>query len=44
MKLFEKSSCLLESVVVLFAYQSKAEYLDKQEGYYNSTKEGILSF
>ena len=34
----------MSSVVVLFAYQNKAEYLDKEESYYNLSKEGILSF
>ena len=34
----------MKSVVVLFAYQNKAEYLDKEESYYNSTKEGMLTF
>ena len=34
----------MKSVVVLFAYQNKAEYLDEEGSYYNSTKEGILSF
>ena len=29
-------------VVVLFTYQNKAEYLDKEESYYSSTKEGTV--
>ena len=42
MKLFEKSSCIMKWVYALFAYQYKPEYFDKEESYYNSTKEGIL--
>ena len=42
MKLFEKSAWIMKWMVVLFAYQNKAEYLDKEENYLNSTKEGIL--
>ena len=29
-------------VVLLFTYQTKAEYLDKEESYYSSTKEGTV--
>ena len=44
MDFFEMFSCIMKLVVVLLTYQKKAEYLDKEESYYNLSKEGKLSF